>query len=298
VSDVVYHATALDPCAYAAPYVLGDTVSAALAITDCNFGNAGWFYDFYQIVLPVGQQSIRISMHANFPAPSQAPGDSNDTWIDFFSLAGPLVAFDDDSVLGGGVTDRGRNSQLDIILPGGSYIIGPNSFNQFTTGAYTLTAVPRAAAMNGCRQVWVARGVTVSDSLTAATDCADSSATPRYYDVARVQLEPGSVLTISAHSTAINPSLTLYRILDLNQYTRSQVAQNDDSAAGNSAAFIKFTATLRGPYDILISSSAPGETGAYTFDVSSSATSATPVAPISRDRAPWGVLGLPRRAKH
>jgi len=287
VSDVLYHAIALDPCAYVAPYVFGDTVSAALATTDCNYRNADWFYDFYQLDLPAGQQSIRLTMNSS----------TFDTWVDFWSIDGPLFGFDDDVTAG-----QIQNSQLDIILPGGSYVIGANSFNQLTTGAYTMTTVARPSAMNGCRQVWVARGVTVSDSLAAATDCADSSASPRYYDVARVQLVQGSVFTISAHSTAINPRLTLYRILDLNTYTRQQVAQNDDSTAGNPAAFIQFTVALTGPYDILISSSAPGETGAYTFDVSSSATSATPVAPLGRRREVWNgrgdLLGLPRRAKH
>jgi hypothetical protein len=299
VSDVLYHVTAVDPCTNLTPYTLGDTVTAALSVTDCNFQSAGWFFDFYALDLPAGQQSIRISMHANFPAPPQAPGDSNDTWIDFFSLAGPQVAFDDDSVLGGDVTDRGRNSQLDIILPGGDYIIGANSFNQFTTGAYTLTAVARPSTMNGCRQVWVARGVTVDDSLTAA-DCPDSSVTPpRHYDVARIQLVQGTVLTIAEHSTAINPRLALYRILDLQTYPRSLVAQNDDSSAGNQTAFIQFTVALTGPYDIVISSSAGGETGAYTFDVSASTTlSPRAAAPISVGRLPWGDLGLPRRAKH
>jgi hypothetical protein len=141
--------------------------------------------------------------------------------------------------------------------------------------------------------------VTVNDSLTA-TDCADSSATPHYYDVARIQLTQGSVLTISEHSAVINPSLALYRILDLNTYPRSLVAQNDDSSAGNQNAFIKFTVTLSGPYDIVIGSSAPGEIGAYTFDVSSLTTSARPVAPVSGRRERWrgDVLGLTRSAKH
>jgi hypothetical protein len=303
LSDVLYHVTAVDPCTILTSYTFGDTVNAALSTSDCNYQNAGWFYDFYQLDLPAGQQSIRVSMHANFPGPSQAPADSNDTWIDFWSAAGPLVAFDDDSVLGGGLTDRGRNSQLDVILPGGSYVIGANSYNRFTTGAYTLSASARPGAFNGCRQVWVTRGVTVNDSLTTS-DCADSSATPRYYDVARIQLVQGSVLTISVHSTAINPRLSLYQILEINTYTRSLVAQNDDSSAGNPNAFIKYTVPVNasGPYDILIGTSdtAAVKTGAYTFDVSASATTARPVARVSGRRA-WlngDVLGLPRPAKH
>lgn len=286
VSDVVYHATALNPCTYLAPYALGQSVNGALTAGDCNYQNAGWFYDFYTIDLPVGQQSLRLSMHSSV----------FDTWVDFWSIDGPLFGFDDDSILG---QEGARNSQLDIILPGGSYVIGANSYEQFTTGAYTITTAARPAGFNGCRQVWVARGVTVNDSLTAG-DCADSSATPHHYDVARIQLVQGSVLTISEHSTVINPSLALYRILDLNTYPRSLVAQNDDSSAGNQNAFIKFTVVQSGPYDIVIGSSAGGETGAYTFDVSSSAASAQPVAPVSGRRAWWrgDVLGLPRSAKH
>jgi len=284
VADVIYHATAVNPCTYIAPYTLGQTVNGALTANDCNYRNAGWFYDFYALDLPAGQQSMRLTMNSTV----------FDTWVDFWSADGPLFGFDDDVTLG-----QVQNSQLDIIFPGGSYIIGANSYDQFTTGAYTMATEVRPTAMNGCRPVWVARGVTVNDSLTA-TDCADSSATPHYYDVARIQLTQGSVLTISEHSAVINPSLAIYRILDLNTYPRSLVAQNDDSSAGNPNAFITFTVTLTGPYDIVIGSSAPGEIGAYTFDVSSLTTSARAVAPVSGRRERWrgDVLGLTRSAKH
>src|SRR6267378_3261927 len=106
VSDVVYHATALDPCTYLASYTFGQTVNGALATTDCNYRNAGWYYDFYTLDLPVGQQSIRVSMHSA----------AFDTWVDFWSVDGPLFGFDDDSLLG----TPPNNSQLDIILPGGT----------------------------------------------------------------------------------------------------------------------------------------------------------------------------------
>jgi hypothetical protein len=286
VSDVVYHATALDPCAILVPVTLGQTMNGALATSDCNYRNAGWYYDFYSLDLPLGQQSIRLSMHSA----------AFDTWVDFWSVSGPLVGFDDDSMLG----TPPNNSQLDIILPGGSYIIGANSFNQFTTGAYTLATAARASGMNGCRQVWVVRGVTVDDSLTAS-DCADSAATPHHYDVARIQLAQGSVLTIAERSTVINPRLALYRILDLTNYGRSLVAQNDDSAAGNPNAFIRFPVTTTGPYDIVISSSAGGETGAYTFSVDTSTVLTSRALPtMSTSRAWWGRLAgeALRRSKH
>jgi hypothetical protein len=288
VPPVVYHATVLDPCAVAFTHNLGETVNGALATTDCNFNNQGWFYDFYALTFPPGQRSFRISMRST----------TFDAWIDFFSADGRLVGFDDDSILG-----IAQNSQLDVILPGDtSYIIGANSFDRFTVGAYTLTTTTRPAALNGCRPVWVARGVTVSDSITNS-DCADSAATPLHYDVARIVVysgATGTVLTLSAHSTAINPTLALYQLNLANNYARTVVASNDDSLAGsNTNAFIQYNVTANNIYDIIVGTSAAGETGAYTFDVSASTTFSPPTSgPVSRGRGSWWRdVGLPKRSK-
>jgi len=297
VSPVVYHATVLDPCTVALTHNLGETVNATLATTDCNFNAQGWFYDFYALTFPPGQQSFRVSMRST----------AFDTWIDFFSADGRVVGFDDDSILG-----VAQNSQLDVILPGDtSYIIGANSFDRFTTGAYTLTTTTRPAALNGCRAVWVARGVTVSDSITTS-DCADSSVTPRNYDVARIVVysgATGTVLTLSAHSTAVNPRLALYQLNLANNYARTLVAENDDSLAGsNTNAFIQYSVTANNIYDIIVGTSAGGETGAYTFDVSASTTFSPRISgPVSRGRGGpggaggrdswWRDVGLPKRSK-
>jgi len=205
------------------------------------------------------------------------------------------MAFDDDSVLG---VAGARNSLLDIILPGADYIIGASSYDPFITGAYSLTGTSRPVAMNGCRQVWVTRGVSVSDSITLS-DCADSSVTPHHYDVARIVVFAGTVLSIAEHSTAMNPSLALYKVNPANAYARELVASNDDSSAGNSNAFIRFVVDSSNYYDILIGTSAGGETGAYTFDVLADTTLSSPApAPTARRRESWGVLGLPRPSKH
>jgi hypothetical protein len=287
-AGVVYHATVLDPCAFFAPYTVGDTVQGALRSTDCNLNNHGWFYDFFGLTLPAGEQSIRISMHANFPGPTQQPADSDDTYIVFWSAAGPPVAFDDDSVLG---QDGARNSQLDIVLPGGDYVIGANSFAPFITGPYSLTAANRAVAMNGCREVWVMRGVTVSDSVTRS-DCADSTGTPHYYDVARIIAFAGSVLQIAERSTTINPSLALYR-MRINQqgaYVRTLVASNDDSAGtANTNAFLRFAVDTSDVYDVIIGTSASGEIGAYTFSVDTTTTLSPRRSPASAPREWWRV---------
>jgi Big-like domain-containing protein len=282
-SAVVYHALVLDPCAFAASYTVGQTVNGRLSTSDCNFQSQGWYYDFYALNLPTGQNSLRISMLS----------DTFDTYVDLFRADGPHFGFDDDVVLG-----QQQNSQLDIILPGDNYIIGANSFDRFSTGPYQLTATPRAAAMNGCRQVWVARGISVDDSITA-TDCADSAAQVHHYDVARIVAFSGTVLTLSSTSATINPALALYQ-LNPGTYARTLLMSNDDSAGTTTKAFIQYAVPASGYFDIIITTSAGGETGAYTFAVSSSTTfSPLRPTPVSRVRPGWrGSVSLPTDALH
>ena len=184
---------------------------------------------------------------------------------------GALVGFDDDVELG-----VIQNSQLDIILPEASYVIGPNSFDVGVTGPYSMTATTRPANMNGCRAVWVVRGVTLTDAIATA-DCADTVGGTHYYDVARIWLLAGTVLTIAERSTEVNAKLTLYEVTGGN-YMRTQVAVNDDSSAANPNSFISYSVTTPGLYDVFIGTSGPGEIGPYTFDVSAS-TSLSPAAP-------------------
>ena len=272
VSDVVYHATALDPCRYLAPLALGATVMGTLATTDCL--NGSWYDDFYRLSLPAGPQSVRISMRSS--------DTTFDPWVDFYYITGRLVAYDDDSVLG-----VKRNSQLDIILPGGDYVIGANAYRTFTVGPYALTAELRPASMSGCRQVWVARGVSVDDSVTLS-DCADSAAPAHYYDVARIFAFSGTVLTMALRSTVINPTLALYRVYPDNAYARRLLVSNDDSSATNTNAFIRFVVDTTSAYDVILSTSAGGQTGAYTFAVDTTTTLSGRVpAPSRAAREGW-----------
>ena len=292
VSPVIYHATVLDPCDVVTPYSIGQSVDAALSTSDCLLGSqpAQWYYDFYSFDLPAGQQSFRLKMHG--------AGAFDDTYIELFtgSLANlQILAFDDDSILG---QEGARNSQLDIIVPGStSYIIGANSFETYKTGSYTLSSETRPAAMNGCREVWVTRGVMVSDSITSS-DCADSSATPRRYDVARMILLAGTVVTIQSRSSAINPALSLYAV-NCNTYARTLVASNDDSSAANTNAFIAYSVATGSCYDILISTSAPGEAGPYTLEVAASSTLSPLFAATAGGRKTWWRdTSFSRRVKH
>jgi hypothetical protein len=288
VSPVVFHATVLDPCDSYPSYTLGQAVAGTLTTIDCL--RQAWYYDYYSVDLPLGQQSLRFKMRGS--------GNLDDTFLDLYTADRQIAAFDDDSILG---QQGARNSQLDIILPGDtSYVLGANSFDQFVTGNYTLSSETRTTMMNGCRQVWVVRGVTVTDSIKA-TDCPDSSATTKYYDVARIVVFAPSVLTLRMSSTSLNPSLGLYE-LNPATYARTQVAINDDSLAGTSTnAFIQYSVTVNNFYDIIIGTSTGGETGAYTFEVYSSTTLSPRIAGSPGARSGrnnwWRDVTIPKRSR-
>lgn len=285
VQPVVFHALVVNPCLYLTPASVGQTINGALATTDCNYQNHGFYYDFYILSLPTAvQQSLRITMNSA----------AFDSYVDLWNAQGPYVAFDDDQVL-----QQIQNSQLDIIFPGDDYIIGANSFDQFQTGAYSLAVASRPATLNGCRQVWVTRGVSVSDGISAA-DCADSAAQPHHYDVARIIGLTNTVLTMSVHSAVMNPAIALYSVAGAN-YTRTLVVANDDSASGNQTAYISYSVPASSVFDVVISGSSPTDSGAYTFDVSSSSTaSARAGAPVVVPRAGWhgGGFALPTDPFH
>ena len=260
VSNVVYHATIVDPCSYLTPIAVGETINGALANGDCFDGLRA--FDFYSLSFPSGQQNIRIDMHAG----------SNDTYLVLWSGVSPFpfLAFNDDSILNWA---GARNSQLDIILPAGDYIVGTTSFAPRDGFAYSLAPKTRPATMGGCREVWVVSGVSLTDDISAQ-DCVDSSAPPHYYDVARMFLDSGTVLSVSERSTTINPALALYKVIDtlpsdttIHAYVRQFITSNDDSSATNTNAFIRFTADAPNYYDLIIGTSTGGEAGPYSFSV-------------------------------
>jgi len=290
VSPVVYHATAIDPCQFIKAYTVGETVTGNLTSTDCLAGGS-FFYDLYDLNLSA-PQSLRITMRWSGP-PST---DTLDSYVELYRFDdGVRVGFDDDSIL-----VEQQNSQLDIIVPADRYFIGASSFGPFDRGPYTLSSAVRPPAMSGCRQVWMMIGTSVADSVTAS-DCADSTASPRHYDVARILVPAGAIFTLAQRSMAMNPLMSLY-LLNCDEYTRTLVASNDDSSGTSTDAFISYTAPSAPPnscFDVLLSTSAAGETGAYTFAV---ATSAPPTphtsAPAARGRDRWWRgISLPKRSK-
>jgi subtilisin len=111
----------------------GQTVSGALASSDCRFSD-GSFFDSYSFSGTAGQQ-VAVSMSSL----------SFDTYL---FLTGPngLVVDDDDG--GGGLNSRIPPGAGSFTLPTtGTYNILANSFAANVTGSYTLSLV---AAQSGC----------------------------------------------------------------------------------------------------------------------------------------------------
>ena len=268
-TPVVFHVLSLDPCLFGIVMPIpASTTNAALTTTDCNV--SGWYYDYYLLDTPPGQTNLRVSMAST----------AFDTWVDFYHQAdGAYTGFDDDIV-----RIQITNSQFDAVLPEDSWVIGANSYDPGTTGPYVLSTAIRSSALNGCREVWVVDGVSMTDTLQAS-DCADSSVTPRHYEVARIWANAGTALTLAMHSAAFDPKLTLYRLEP--NYTRSLVATNDDSTAGFTNAYLPVTVATTAPYDVVVGTSAPGALGAYTLDVSAIAPTGTTAAGAAGAPSAW-----------
>src|SRR5438309_1794038 len=148
VAPIDFHLKSIDPCHYAAVYTLGDTVTGALSTTDGRefSGPVFYFYDYYQLNRPPGQQSIRINELS----------DRIDPYVEFYRSTGELLGWDDD--IQPGVI---QTSQFDVILgSGGSYVIGATSYDPDTTGTYTLIAKPRPTTLAGCQDAWMTPGAT------------------------------------------------------------------------------------------------------------------------------------------
>jgi len=274
VSPIAFHLKVLDPCGYAVSYTLGDTVAASLSHTDCRvaLGAAHYFYDYYKLTLPAGQSSLRINMSSsNF-----------DTYLDFYSFdTGKALGANDD--IQPGVI---QNSQIDIVLgQGGDYVIGANSYDPDTVGAYTLTAGLHPPTLSGCKDLWMTPGATFTDTIRA-TDCTDVP----YNDKVLFWMQATDVIRIAERSTVINPLLKLFNANFSTQHFDS-VAANDDSASGNSNAYVTYTVPADGLYLLQIGTATPGDTGQYSlaFDVNTG-PSARRASPVDRVRRVLRVL--------
>jgi len=249
VPPIAFHLKTLEPCSYSAVYHLGDSVNAVLTQTDCKIrqGTLSFFYDFYRLDLPSGQQSIRINEYST----------RIDPYVELYRSTGELLGWDDD--IQPGVI---QTSQFDVILgSGGSYVIGATSFDTNSTGTYALVSKTRPTTVAGCADVWMTPGATITDTIRAS-DCADT--TSHFSDRIFMYMQTSDVINIAERSTVINPLLRLYNANFVLQRFDS-VAANDDSSAGNTNAYISYTVPTEGWYLLQVGTLAANDTGEYTL---------------------------------
>lgn len=264
VSPVIFHALVLDPCEFAASYTIGESRTGVLTTSDCHVG--GMYYtDFYQFTVGAQQGLIATMTATTF-----------DAWLDAYRDR--QIASNDD--LGPGT----NNARVQLIVAPGDYVLAPNTFSPNVTGAYTLTSGVRAQTLAGCaEEIWVTRGVTITDGLSVG-DCPDTVAAGVFYaDWVGMIGFPGDTIKLTQRSAAFDPMLTLYRLDSLGLVV---VASNDDSTSTTTDAFVSYAVTQATIYVASMSSATPAATGAYTIAVSGYPF----VSPGPRAVAAWGTI--------
>lgn len=265
IQPVLFHVAVVDPCQFAVSYTIGETRTGVLATNDCHAGGA-YYTDFYQFTVGA-QQSVVATMTAT----------TFDTWLDAYR--GRQIALNDDQ--GPGTT----NSRLELIVAPGDYVLAPNTYSANVTGAYTLTSAVRAQTLAGCaEEIFVTRGVTITDGLSVS-DCPDTVAAGVFYsDLVGIIGFPGDTLKFTQRSAAFDPMLTLFRLDSIGLVV---VASNDDSTAATTDAFVSYPVTQAAVFVASMSSFDAAATGAYTIAVSGYPV----VNPGPRPVAAWGTIG-------
>jgi hypothetical protein len=216
-------------------HTIGTTTSGALTTDDC-LRSSGRYMDFYITTVS--------------PAGAYAFDESSTAFDSYLYLYGPdgfVVGYNDDG-------STGLDSHLKVLVPSAAYVLGATSFDPGSTGSYTVSSSTTAAAITGCEEVFVARGITTSQTLET-TDCLR---TGFYSDDVVIFLRAGTTVTISMNSTAIDAALQLYSRNGLE-------VSNDDKDATTNDAQVSFTAQVDDFYLIVPTSSVAGAIGAYTL---------------------------------
>jgi hypothetical protein len=284
VSPVVYHVQAVDVCNLRVDYTIGTTVNGTLASSDCRLGG-NYYTDFYEFT--VGAQSAITG--------TMTSGAFN-AWLDVYRGSGRQMGAAND--IGGG----NLNAQIELIVAPGTYVFAPNSFNEFSTGAYSLSSAAHPINVAACGEYWVTRNVTITDSLVP-TDCVDSVSTDVFYaDLVGLIAFASDTIKVTQRSAAMDPLLQLFRV-DQNTGGFVLVASNDDSSASTTDAFVSAAVTSTGVYVIYAGSAdtASAGDGAYTLTVGGSVSlGPSPMpTPALRARGPGpfgGSPALPKRA--
>jgi hypothetical protein len=250
---VTFNATATRraACSVATPHPFGGTSNGQLSTTDCRFPDGAYVDFFTTTVSPAGAY---VFTEVATATPAGTAGF--DAYILLYGPDARIVGFNDDADPTS-TPASSTDSRLKVLLPSTYYALGATSYGPGETGSYTLSSAPTSASISNCEEVFVARGITTTQTL-ATTDC-NYSGTPAFYsDDVAIYLRQGQSVTITMNSTDFDTALELFNDNII------MVASNND-ANGSTNAQIVFVPPADGFYIIAPTSHLSAATGAYTL---------------------------------
>jgi hypothetical protein len=237
--SLAFTANSVDPCVIGGTHPIGGTTTGELTTSDCAFSD-GSFVDLYDAFVTATGTYVFDQSSSSF-----------DTYLILFDADANPIGFNDDF-------GTGNDSRIKAILPAGNYVLGANSLLTAKVGPYTLTSALDGTPVTNCEFVFVARGITTSQTLQTS----DCPRTGGYYgDQFFIYVVPGQPVTVSMSSTAVDSYIVIYNT------SGGVLTANDDKDGTTKDAEVAFTPSVEGFYGILASSGTVGATGGYTVVV-------------------------------
>ncbi|MFT4703633.1 MAG: hypothetical protein ACI81R_001325 [Bradymonadia bacterium] len=247
-------AAALPDAENAQAITSGDTVRAELDAGDERLPS-GESVDYYTFSGRAGQ---RLSVEM-----------SSTTFDTYLAMAGPNgeTAANDDA------PGRGTDSVLQLNLPAdGSYTLAATSYESGMRGPYAVvfSLDDSGAAAQATSATEIQAGQPQRGALAQGDD---TLRTGEWQDTYMLQARRGQSFDVSVQSREFNPYLLVRGPGGLSQ-------ENDDASPRDTNSALSFAAAADGPIVVVVTSQAPGESGAYAVSVSEGAS-----APISSVQA-------------
>ena len=237
--SLTFTANSVDPCVIDGTHPIGGTTTGELTTSDCAFSD-GSFVDLYDAFVTATGTYVFDQSSSSF-----------DTYLILFDADANLIGYNDDF-------GTANDSRIKAILPAGNYVLGANSLLTAKVGPYTLASALDGTPVTNCEFVFVARGITTSQTLQAS----DCPRTGGYYgDRFFIWTAAGQPVTVSMSASAVDAYIVIY------DTGGAVLAVNDDKDQTTKDALIAFTPSVAGFYGILASSGNVGATGAYTVVV-------------------------------
>jgi len=247
---------------------VGDHVQGTLATGDATLPS-GEFADYYSFAATPGRYTIAMQ------------STRLDSFVVVTTPSGERLQNDD--------SGGSRDASLDIDVPAaGEYRIAATSYRAGESGAYALSVTPTAAggvttvaapSAPPSSAAGAPPGVRTEHGTLANGDSQLSSG--EFFDEYDYTFTQGTPVHLEATSSAFDTYLIL-------RSPDGQQQDNDDQAPGVLNAALDFTASQSGQYRVLVTSYAPGMTGAYDLTVNGNASGAPSAPPSSGPAAPPG----------